>query len=366
MICSRIVHSLLQIVLKCLYLARIGRPHILWSVNRLARAATKWTKACDKQLARLISYIHHTCEFRQHCYLGNTAQTVQAGTNSRLWFCQRSTRLKINIRWTLAHFRKSNIWANKLDVQETDISLTQLNRSWTYFSGCRFTHGRNSSAWSLGLSDWNISFLTKPNQQIQRSGVTGKPVAWHLQPSTTILIWVMLIMSRGTRCFLDVLRCGTFLNTTKQLLKWSSKAEVQRWDTYPEPTELLLIGCLTELIWTPKFKSSTLTPKTNSQTHLQREISHVMNGIISWPCLILAILALLPASQRWQNELNKNQEKDVSQPNHDPWWIWPQERLRSCLLQPHQTRGGPRMDIKILENLFQVTIERRNLWNRRD
>ena len=36
------------------------------------------------------------------------------------------------------------------------------------------------------------------------------------------------------------------------------------------------------------------------------------------------------------------------------------------LLQPHQTRGGPRMDIKILENLFQVTIERGNLWNRQD
>ena len=28
--------------------------------------------------------------------------------------------------------------------------------------------------------------------------------------------------------------------------------------------------------------------------------------------------------------------------------------------------GGPRMDIKILENLFQVTIERGNLWNRQD
>ena len=25
--------------------------------------------------------------------------------------------------------------------------------------------------------------------------------------------------------------------------------------------------------------------------------------------------------------------------NRDPWWIWPQERLRSCLLQFHQTRG---------------------------
>ena len=34
-----------QIVLKCLYLARIGRPDILWSVNKLARSITKWTKA---------------------------------------------------------------------------------------------------------------------------------------------------------------------------------------------------------------------------------------------------------------------------------------------------------------------------------
>ena len=38
-----------QIVLKCLYLARYGRPDILWSVNKLARAVTKWTKACDKR-----------------------------------------------------------------------------------------------------------------------------------------------------------------------------------------------------------------------------------------------------------------------------------------------------------------------------
>ena len=29
-------------------------------------------------------------------------------------------------------------------------------------------------------------------------------------------------------------------------------------------------------------------------------------------------LALLLASQRWQNELNNFQEKNVSQPNHDP------------------------------------------------
>ena len=68
-----------QIVLKCLYLARIGRPDILWSVNKLARSITKWTKACDKRLNRSISYIHHTCEYRQYCHVGNIAKQCRLG-----------------------------------------------------------------------------------------------------------------------------------------------------------------------------------------------------------------------------------------------------------------------------------------------
>ena len=68
-----------QIVLKCLYLARIGRPDILWSVNKFARSITKWTKACDKRLNRLISYIHHTCEYRQYCHVANTAKQCRLG-----------------------------------------------------------------------------------------------------------------------------------------------------------------------------------------------------------------------------------------------------------------------------------------------
>ena len=65
-----------QIVLKCLYLVRIGRPDVLWSVNKLARV-TKMTKVCDKCLARLISYIHRTCEFEQYCDVRQTAQQFQ-------------------------------------------------------------------------------------------------------------------------------------------------------------------------------------------------------------------------------------------------------------------------------------------------
>ena len=68
-----------QIFLKCLYLARIGRPDILWSVNKLARSITKWTKACDKRLNRLISYIHHTSEYKQYFHVGNTAKPCRLG-----------------------------------------------------------------------------------------------------------------------------------------------------------------------------------------------------------------------------------------------------------------------------------------------
>ena len=68
-----------QIVVKCLYLARIGRPGILWSVNKLARSITKWNKACDKRLSRLISYVHHTFGHKQYCYVGNTAKQCRLG-----------------------------------------------------------------------------------------------------------------------------------------------------------------------------------------------------------------------------------------------------------------------------------------------
>ena len=68
-----------QIVLKCLYSARIVRPDILWSVHKLARSITKWTKACHKRLSRLISYIHNACDYKQYCHVGNTAKQCRLG-----------------------------------------------------------------------------------------------------------------------------------------------------------------------------------------------------------------------------------------------------------------------------------------------
>ena len=69
----------IQIVLKCLNLARVGRLDILLSVNKFERSITKWTKACDKRLNRLISYMHHTSEYKEYCHVGNTAKQCRLG-----------------------------------------------------------------------------------------------------------------------------------------------------------------------------------------------------------------------------------------------------------------------------------------------
>ena len=106
-----------QIVLKCLYLARIGRPDILGPWTRLARAVTKWTGAFDQRLARLISYIHHTSDHRQHCHVGNTAQQCRLGSfqdSDCCWWLLKTQNQ--HQEENLMYPRKSNICLHKLDV----------------------------------------------------------------------------------------------------------------------------------------------------------------------------------------------------------------------------------------------------------
>ena len=78
-------------------------------VNKIARAVTKWTQACDTRLARLISYIHHASDCRQHCHVGNTAQLCRLGLFQDSDVAGDLWRLKINLGGDLMHFWKPNI-----------------------------------------------------------------------------------------------------------------------------------------------------------------------------------------------------------------------------------------------------------------
>ena len=50
---------------------------MLWSVSTLAKAATKWTKACDTRLAKLISHIGFTRHHRPDCFVGDIVSQLR-------------------------------------------------------------------------------------------------------------------------------------------------------------------------------------------------------------------------------------------------------------------------------------------------
>ena len=77
--CWKIIERCSQIVLTCQYLARIGRPDMLWTMDHLAMSLTKWNRACDGRLPRLTRYIRHTGNYRQNCHVGNNASECKLG-----------------------------------------------------------------------------------------------------------------------------------------------------------------------------------------------------------------------------------------------------------------------------------------------
>ena len=133
---------------------------------------------------------------------------------------------------------------------------------------------------------------------------------------------------------------------------------------FTEPTELLLIGWLTELIWTPRFRSNTLTPK---------DTSHVTNGIIFFVCSTAAISALFGAPRisacfaaspkSWWKGCKNNQKRTGLWPNPGQRrWTWP-----VLLLQVHQTQitipiPTQRRVLKDGKEMLNCSSAQGNLW----
>ena len=127
-------------------LARIGRPETLWSVNKLAPSITKWTRACDKRLSRLISYIYHTCEYKQYCHVGNTAKQCRLGLFQDSDFAGDLEDSKSTSGGTLCIFGSHTFvpisWMYK---KQTSVSHSSTE-SENHFLGCRLKDGRDTRA----------------------------------------------------------------------------------------------------------------------------------------------------------------------------------------------------------------------------
>ena len=72
---SHVVAS--NIVVKYVWIARLTRPDIYWTVNSLARHLTKWSVACDKRPFRLTCWVHQTADLVMSCYIEDTPRTCQ-------------------------------------------------------------------------------------------------------------------------------------------------------------------------------------------------------------------------------------------------------------------------------------------------
>ena len=142
--------------------------YILWSVNKFARAVTKWTNNCDKRLPRLISYIHHTYESRQYCYVGNTAQQCRFGLFQDSDFAGDLEDSKSTSGRTLCIFASHTFvpisWMCK---KQTAVSHSSTEAEVISLDAGLRMHGFPLSIWDLVVE----VFHSAPNQNINAKDV---------------------------------------------------------------------------------------------------------------------------------------------------------------------------------------------------
>ena len=68
-------------------------------------------------MARLISYIHHTSEYKQCCHVGNTAKQCRLGLFQDFDFAGDLEDSKSTSDGTLCNFRKPHVRSNQLAQQ---------------------------------------------------------------------------------------------------------------------------------------------------------------------------------------------------------------------------------------------------------
>ena len=271
-----------QIVLKCLYLARIGRPDFLWSVNKFARSITKWTKACDKRLNRLISYIHHTCEYRQYCHVGNTAKQCRLGLFQDSDFAGDLEDSKSTTGGTLFIFGSLTFlpisWMCKKQTSvshsSTESEIISLD------TGLRLDGLPALELWDLIVSVFgNVSRVSdrsgQPDNDVRKHHKSHKSDQWFGQ------YWF---------CFL---KRQLFAPRSFVVCFWGQRSsdqdDYQRKESHNEICFQDPQSCSWLVIWSNQFG-----PKNSNQIHWhqepirwhsnQKEISHVMSEIICCAC----------------------------------------------------------------------------------
>ena len=339
-----------QIVLKCFYLARIGRLDVLWLVTKVTRSITKWTKACDKRLNRLISYIHHTSEYKHFCHVGNTAKQCRLGLFQDSDFAGDLEDSKSTSGGTLCIFGSHTFvpisWMCKKQTavshSSTESEITSLD------TGLRLGGLLALELWDLIVLSLEMfsRFQIEQGDQSKISKEDQCDGEYFSVPSNvqSLRQEALLYVFEDIEAVIKMIIKGRRL----------TMRHVSR-------THRVALDWLFDRINLDKNPNQIHRhQKTNSQTSQPKGISHVMSGITCWACSILAISVLQFALIHWRNDL-KIQEQNESQQNRDLWWILLPGRHLSYRLQLQWALGRNIIEIKVLGNQLMEKIDKGDL-----
>ena len=136
---------------------------------------------------------------------------------------------------------------------ESFLILRNLAQTFPYGSMTWKVMQRN--VWS-DIASWRTKRLNSCTKS-----VTPKPRTNMLKECRSLSKWGMWITYQPTHILLKGCLSWTSLKSMKQWSKWSLRAEILRWDTCQEPSDLPLIGHSTESIWAQRSKSNLFTSK---------------------------------------------------------------------------------------------------------
>ena len=298
-----------QIVVKCLYLAYIGRPDIPCSVNNLARAFKKWTRACDKRLARLISYMHFTSEFQQCCHVGNTGQQCRVGV-----------------------FQVSVFAGDLEDSKSTSGGTLCMLSSHTYVPGSWMCK-KQTSVWHSSTESgcWSVTLFHQPSTEKPRASAE-RPAAYqtikqtHQHPnqdsfskrrSWVVQCWWCFLKREIFSCrvpFFDI--CEDNEAVIKMIIKGRSPTT-----RHVSRTHRVALDWLFDRInLVTKIQIKYVDTKNNSQTYWQKVTSHVTIRTIFFVCSTSVIFSSVRCPQTMSKRIQEGTREEWIVASQDRRW----------------------------------------------
>ena len=105
-----------KILMKTLWLARLSRPDLSFIVARLATKISRWSRADDKQLFRLMSYLCHTPSLQLVGRVGKHGEvSVSAFTDADFGACPVSAKSTSGVFLTIntGEYKFPIVWYSK-------------------------------------------------------------------------------------------------------------------------------------------------------------------------------------------------------------------------------------------------------------